>query len=317
LKALVIENGDVQLQERPTPEPESDQILVEVASAGINRADLIQIAGMYPAPPGWPEDVPGLEFAGTVSAVGEEVSELQPGHPVFGIVGGGGLATHLLTKEDLCMRVPESLDLIEAGAIPEVFITAHDALVTQGNLRSGETVLIHAVASGVGTALIQVASALGATTVGTSRTKEKLERVREFGLDRAVEASENMAVEIGDVDLVIDLVGGDYLRVDLEVCNVTGRIVLVGMMGGASAEIDLSCLLRKRLTLRGTTLRARPDEEKAQATRRFAQELLPLFERKTLRPVIEARFGLTEAKDAFELMRSNRTVGKVLLIADE
>ena len=314
MKALVIEDGSAQLRERELPDPVLDQVLVEVAAAGINRADLLQIAGLYPAPPGWPEDVPGLEFSGTVVRVGEEVTRFSPGDRVFGIVGGGGLATHLLTHADLCMSVPDTLDPIEAAAVPEAFVTAHDALVTQGNLKSGERVLVHAVASGVGTAVVQVASALGATTIGTSRTEEKLSRVAEFGLDEPVLANENMAETIGEVDLVIDLVGGDYLQTDIEVCGVTGRVVLVGLLGGASTEIDLAKILRKRLDLRGTVLRSRPHHEKAEVTERFARNILPLFERKLLRPVVETTFPLSDFQKGFDLVQSNKTMGKVLLI---
>lgn len=314
MKALVIEDGAAHVRERELPAPELDQILVEVASAGINRADLLQIAGFYPAPKGWPEDVPGLEFSGTVADTGDQVTRFQPGDHVFGIVGGGAHATHLLTREDLCVRVPDSLDLIEAGGVPEAFVTAHDALVTQGGMRSGERVLVHAVASGVGTAVVQIARALGASTVGTSRTEEKLERVCELGLDDPVLADENMSERIGEVDLVVDLVGGDYLQTDVEVCRVKGRIVLVGLLAGPSTELDLSQVLRKRLTLRGTVLRSRPHHEKADATEHFAREIVPLFERKQLKPVIETTFPLNKSDEAFDLVQSNSPLGKVLLI---
>lgn len=314
MKALVIEDGSAHLLERELPSPELDQILVEVAAAGINRADLLQIAGHYPAPQGWPEDVPGLEFSGTVADTGDQVTRFTEGDHVFGIVGGGAHATHLMTREDLCVRVPASLDLVEAGGVPEAFMTAHDALVTQGGMRSGERVLVHAVASGVGTAAVQIARALGAGTVGTSRTEGKLERVRELGLDDPVLADENMAQKIGEVDLVVDLVGGDYLQTDVDVCRVKGRIVLVGLMAGASAELDLSQVLRKRLTLRGTVLRSRPHHEKAAATEHFAREVVPLFERKQLKPVIDATYPLSKSAEAFGLVQSNSPLGKVLLI---
>lgn len=314
MKALVIENGAAHLRERELPAPRLDQIQVEVAASGINRADLLQIAGFYPAPEGWPEDVPGLEFSGTVTDTGDQVTRFKKGDHVFGIVGGGAHATHLLTREDLCIQVPDSLDLVEAGGVPEAFMTAHDALVTQGGMRSGERVLVHAVASGVGTALVQIARALGASTVGTSRTEGKLERMRELGLDDSVLADENMADRIGEVDLVVDLVGGDYLQTDVEVSRVKGRIVLVGLLAGSSTELDLSQILHKRLTVRGTMLRSRPHHEKAEATEHFAHEIVPLFDRKQLKPVIEATFPLDKSNEAFELVQSNSPLGKVLLI---
>ena len=261
--------------------------------------------------------MPGIELAGTVAAIGPGVRELREGDRVFGIVGGGAQATHALTTESLCVPVPAGLDLVEAGGIPEVFVTAHDAMFTQGHLRAGERVLIHGVGSGVGTACVQLARAAGAESVGTARSPDKLDRARELGLDDGVVATEDMAKEIGDVDLVIDLVGGTYLQVDIEVCKPKGRIVLVGLLAGASAQLDLGKILGKRLLLRGTVLRARPEWEKAQATAAFAAGVVPLLERGVLRPVIDRVFSLDDADKAYEELASNTTFGKLVLAPKE
>ncbi|MGH2788868.1 MAG: zinc-binding dehydrogenase [Actinomycetota bacterium] len=313
LRAVVISNGDLRIVERSVPEPAADQVLVEVRGAGVNRADLLQRLGRHPAPPGWPDDVPGLELAGVVAAVGESVGSLQPGDAVFGIVGGGAHATHALTTESLCVPVSRGLDLVEAGGVPEVFITAHDALITQAEVRPGERVLIHGVGSGVGTALVQLVRAIGAQSVGTARTPEKLDRARDLGLDDAVLAGPDMAAAIGEVDAVVDLVGGDYMEVDVKVCRPQGRIVLVGLLAGAGAHLDLGRILTRRLVIRGTVLRSRPEWQKAQATAAFAAQVAPLFERKILRPVIDRVVPLGSAADAYDALASNEAFGKLVL----
>ena len=313
MRALVIDDGKLRVEERPTPAPEADQVLVDVTSAGLNRADILQARGMYAAPPGWPPDVPGLEFAGTVAGTGTGVRALREGDRVFGIVGGGAHATHLITKEDLCSPIPDQLDMAVAGGAPEAFITAHDALVTRAELRPGERVLIHGVGGGVGTAAVQVAGALGATTVGTSRTEDKLRRAREIGLDQGVVASDNMADEIGEVDVVIDLIGGDYLTTDVRVCRSRGRIVIVGLLAGAKSPLDLGAVLSKRLTIRGTVLRSRPDYEKALATRAFEREVLPLLARGDARVVVDRVFTLDDANAAYEHMVTNEGYGKTII----
>ena len=260
--------------------------------------------------------MPGLEFAGRVVACGPLVQKLSEGDLVWGILGGGGQATHVLTRESQCAPVPASLDAVEAGGVPEVFITAHDAIMVQAGLRPGERLLIHGIAGGVGTAAVQLAHALGAVTVGTSRTPEKLERVREFGLDEAVVAGDDLAdlaERIGEVDVVLDLVGGRYIALDLDVCAPRGRILVVGLMGGSEVEIDLGTLMRKRLVLRGTTLRTRADHEKAAATQAFAREVSPLFQRGLLRPVVDRILPLTRAAEAYDVVGSNSTFGKVVL----
>lgn len=307
--------GHLRILERDTPEPAADQILVEVAGAGVNRADLLQRAGRYPAPEGAPEDVPGVEFSGTVAAVGPDATMLGAGDNVFGILGGGGHATHVLTPEWLCARVPDGLDLVAAGGVPEVFITAHDAMLVQAGLRPGETVLIHGVGSGVGTAAVQLAHALGARTVGTSRTPEKLERARQLGLDRGVVAGPGMVDAIGEVDVVLDLIGGDYLETDVAACRTGGRIIVVGLVGGASAELDLGRLVRRRVMVKGTVLRARALHEKARATAAFEAEVVPLLRAGIVQPVIERVIPLGRAEEAYDRVASNVTFGKIVLSA--
>jgi NADPH2:quinone reductase len=313
MRAAVVSGGSLSIEDRASPEPGADQVLVEVIAAGVNRADLLQVRGLYPAPPGWPEDIPGLEFSGVVRAAGPAVGRLKEGDRVFGLVGGGGHSTYLLAPESHCVPLPQSLDPVEAGGVPEVFITAHDALVTRAGLQSGERVLIHGVGSGVGTAAVQIIRALGATSVGTGRTPEKLERTRELGLDEAVEAGPDMAGRIGEVDVVIDLVGGDYVTTDVEVCKTRGRIVLVGLLAGASTNLDLASVMRKRLQITGTTLRNRPDYERALATAAFAKSIVPLFGRKLLRPVVERVVDFDDISIAYEAAGSNQTFGKVIL----
>lgn len=310
--AAVVSDGRLELLERPTPQPVADQVLVEVAGSGVNRADLLQRRGLYPAPAGWPEDIPGLEFSGRVVGVGPMVKTLHSGDRVCGIVGGGSHATHVLTTEALCVAVPAGIDLIEAGGIPEVFITAHDAL-RAGRLRAGERLLIHGVGSGVGTAAVQLAAAMGATMVGTARTPEKLERAKELGLDEGVHASDDMAALIGEVDLVLDLVGGDYLKVDIEVCRTKGRIVVVGLLAGSSVELDFDVVMRKRLSIFGTVLRSRPEWEKASATAAFAHEVIPLFERKLVHPVVDRVVPFDEIQSAYDALQRNETFGKVVV----
>jgi NADPH2:quinone reductase len=323
MRALVIhEGGRLVVEDRPVPEPAGDQVLVRVHGAGINRADLLQRAGRYPAPPGAPPDIPGLEFAGTVEAVGSAGAGLQPGDRVMGIVAGGGQAEYLTTAASHCARVPETLDLVEAGGIPEAFITAHDAMLVQGELMAGQRVLVHAVASGVGTAALQLARCLGATVAGTSRSKDKLERAAELGLDHPILAPSGfdpaaLAAEItaaaGPIDVTIDLLGGPYLGVDVAAAAPKGRIIIVGLIAGGRAELDMVALMGKRLTVHGTMLRNRPPGEKAEATHLFQGQVVPLLARGAIRPVIDAVVPLAEAERGYELVAADRTFGKVVL----
>lgn len=322
MRAVTVDDGSVTVAERPTPEPTADQVLVRVHGAGLNRADLLQRAGMYPAPPGVPPDIPGLEFAGTVEATGPGVHQLREGERVFGIVSGGGQAEYVLTTESLCARVPDALDLVTAGGVPEAFVTAHDALFTRACVHPGAVVLVHAVASGVGTAALQLAACIGCTVVGTSRTPEKLDRCAELGLEHGVLAprepdpralAERITEAAGPVDVTIDLVGGDHFPADLAVAAPKGRIVLVGTLAGIKAEANLLHVMAKRLDVLGTILRSRAPHEKAAAVHAFAGHVLPLLSAGTVRPVVEEVVPFTDAERAYELLASDRTFGKVIL----
>jgi NADPH2:quinone reductase len=323
MQALVIqEGGRLVVEERPVPDPAPGQVLVRVHGAGINRADLLQRAGRYPAPPGVPADIPGLEFAGVVEAVGSGVDSPCPGDRVMGIVAGGGQAEYLVTAADHCARIPGTLDLVEAGGIPEAFITAHDAMVVQGELMAGQRVLVHAVASGVGTAALQLAQCLGATVAGTSRSKDKLERAAELGLEHPILAPAGfdpaaLAGEItnaaGPADVTVDLLGGPYLGVDVAAAAPRGRIIVVGLIAGRAAELDMGTLLAKRLVVRGTVLRSRPAAEKADATHLFEGQVVPLIARGVVKPVIDAVIPLAESERAYDLVGADRTFGKVVL----
>jgi NADPH:quinone reductase len=248
-----------------------------------------------------------------VAATGPAVRSLEVGARVFGIVGGGAHATHLLVPEALCATVPDGMDLVDAGGIPEVFVTAHDAMLVQARLRPGERVLIHGVGSGVGTAAVQLAHAIGAETVGTSRTPDKLERAKELGLEHGVVASDAMAGDIGEVDVVVDLVGGNYMKVDVEACRTNGRIMIVGLLAGASAEVNLGALMQKRISITGTTLRNRPDYAKAAALARFEREVVPLFGKGLLTTVVDDVIPLERGQEAYDRMGTNETFGKLIL----
>lgn len=324
MKAVVIrEPGTpdvLRLLDVPDPEPDEGEVRIRVEAAGINRADLLQRQGRYPAPEGWPDDIPGLEYAGRVDAVGDRVSMWSPGDRVMGLVGGGAYAEYAVVPADQVIPVPDGMEATMAAAIPEAFITAHDALRTRLGVRSGETVLIHAIGSGVGTAALQLARAFGARVIGTSRTAWKLERARQLGLEEAVLADQgrfSTAVLAATSDLgvnaIVELVGGDYLEEDLQCVRPFGRIVVVGLTRGRSAELDMGTLLRKRLTIVGTVLRSRSNAEKAAAVRSFAEEGLPFLARGTAAPVVDRILPMADAAEGHTLMESNDTFGKIVL----
>lgn len=301
-------------------DPGPGEVRVAVAAAGLNRADILQRRGFYPAPPGVPADVPGLEYSGTVEAVGPGVTSVRLGDRVMGIVAGGSMATHLVVHERELLPVPAHLSLTEAAAIPEVYLTAYDALFLQAELALGETVLVHAVGSGVGTASLLLAQAAGAKVLGTSRTPEKLARCRELGLEHGIEVksgafADAVREETGGrmADVVIDFVGGAYLEENVRALATLGRIVVVGLLGGAKGSLPLGPFLAKRGRLFGTVLRSRPLEEKAALAQRFARDVLPLFAAGRLRPLLEATLPMTEVHDAHRRMESNETFGKIVL----
>jgi putative PIG3 family NAD(P)H quinone oxidoreductase len=311
----------LEVREVPRPEARGDRVLVRVRASGLNRADTLQARGHYPPPPGDPQAIPGLEFAGEVEAKGPDaIGSVRPGDRVFGIVGGGGLAEYVSVPERMLVPIPGNLDWPSAAAIPEVFLTAFDALDHQAKLRSGEAVLIHAVGGGVGSAAVQIARAMGCPTFGTARTASKLDRAREYGLDVGIDTSaEDFAAVIRDrtggagVPVIVDHIGGPYLSSNLDALSMKGRLVVVGLLGGRKAELDLSKLLGKRALVIGTTLRARPIEEKIAATRRFADRVVPWLERGIVRPIVDRAFPIEQVVDAATYMESNQGFGKVVL----
>ena len=319
---LITHFGDAEvlrLDSVPNPEPSSREVLVKVHASGVNRADLLQRRGLYPPPPGESE-VPGLEFAGVIEEVGGQVTRWSAGQRVMGIVGGGGYAERVVVDERVALRVPPGMDLTVAGAIPEVYMTAFDAVFRQAGLKSGETLLIHAVGSGVGTAAVQLARRAGARTIGTSRTGAKLERAAEMGLDVGLNGGDAWDEAVMDatggrgVDVILDLVGAPYLAKNQAAIAVGGRHVVVGVPGGSRAEIDLRALMARRARLFGTVLRARGVAEKAALAREFGAEVVPGFVDGSLVPVIDRVFAVTEAADAHRRMEANRNFGKIVMV---
>ena len=312
----------LEVRDVPRPLPRDGEVLVRVHASALNRADLLQREGRYPAPPGAPTNIPGLEIAGEVVEVGGGVTDWVARDRVFGIVGGGGNAEFAVTRAAELARVPSALSWEDAAAVPEAFITAHDALVTLGGFQPGQSTLIHAVGSGVGLAATQLARALGGRGYGTARTAEKVEKARAFGLTDGCVVDQDLAV-IGaaverwtkgrGVDVVIDLVGGPYLAASLECTAPLGRLILVGLLAGRSAPLNLGTILQRRLTVRGTVMRSRSAAEKAAATAAFVRDVLPLLESGAVRPVVDRVFPLEEIGKAHELLASNRTFGKVVI----
>ena len=325
MKAVVIAGKGgpevLEVRELPIPAPGGEQVRVRVRACGLNRADLLQARGFYPAPAGAPADVPGLEFAGEVDALGPAaVGQVEVGDRVFGIVAGGSQAEFLITHPRLLVKIPSDLDFESAAAVPEAFITAHDALTTQGGLAPGERVLIHAAGSGVGTAAVQIARAMGCFVLGTSRTTEKLERAKELGLDvgilnRRGEFADEVRRLTGDrgVEVLLDVLGGKALAGNIASLSYRGRLVFVGLLTGSKAEIDLGAALTKRLTMVGTVLRSRPLEEKIAATRAFADRVVPWLERGTVKPIVDSSFAIDDVRAAYERLGSNQGFGKVIL----
>lgn len=330
MRAVVIaQHGGVEgleVREVARPVAVGDRVRVRVRAAALNRADLLQRRGHYPAPPGAPANIPGLEFAGEVEQTGADVRSWRAGQRVFGITGGGAQAEYVVVPENTLAEIPAALDWAAAAAVPEAFITAHDALFTQAGLTLGERVLIHAAGSGVGLAAIQLAHAAGARAYGTARTAAKLERARQFGLDEMVAVGDDPQVLAeavrrwtagAGVQVVLDLVGSSYLHANLDALALHGRMLLVGTMGGAQGPLNFGVVMAKRLRIIGTVLRARSAEEKARATRLFAAHVAPLLARRLVRPVVDSTYAIDDVRAAHERLESNETFGKVVLLVAE
>lgn len=323
MKAVILTGAGgpevLTIGEVPKPEVKPGHIRVRVRAAGLNRADLLQRRGHYPAPPGWPADIPGLEYAGEVEAV-RGTTRWKVGDRVMGLVGGGGQAEMVTVHAEEALAVPEGLSFAEAAAIPEVFLTAWDALVTRGRLKAGERLLIHAVGSGVGTAAAQIARHLGATVLGTSRSADKLARALVYGLDIGIDTSRTPFREAltEPVHVVLDSIGGPAFTDNLAVLAPRGRLVMLGYLGGSRATAELGPIVRNRLEIVGTAMRVRTSEERKLLIAEFAERMLPLFDRRIeqaapLRPVLQATYPMERIADAHRLMESNETFGKVVV----
>lgn len=313
------ENLEIREISEP-PKPQNTQVRVRVKSVGLNRADLLQVAGLYPPPAGYSPNIPGLEFAGEINDIGSDVTNWNVGDRVFGIVAGESQAEFLVTDESLLARIPDNLTFADAAAVPEAFITAHDAIDTLGGLTAGSTLLIHAVGSGVGLAGLQIGKAMGASVIGTSRTDEKLDKCARFGLDLAIATPEPVFADAvlektgrRGVDVILDLVGAAYFEQNLASLATKGRLILVGLTSGRTAEFNLGIALQKRATIIGTTLRGRSNAEKADATQRFAEDVLPLLASGTVVPNVDRVYPVDDAVAAYNYLKSNESFGKVVL----
>jgi NADPH:quinone reductase len=311
MRAATVKDERIEVVDHPDPEPGAGELLVRVRGAGLNGADVLQRKGAYPAPPGAPRDIPGLELAGEVAARGPGVERFEEGDRVMAIVGGGGQAELAVVNERVAMPVPDGLDWERAGGLPEVFFTAHDALFTQARLAPGERLLVHGGAGGVGTAAVQLGRAVGARVTATVRREELRPEVERLG---ATAIDPEGFEETGPYDVVLELVGAPNLRGNLETLATGGRIVVIGIGAGAKAELHLGALMGKRATLRGSTMRARPLEEKAIASRLLERQVLPLFEDARLEVPVAATFPLEEAAQAYERFEAGGKLGKIVLL---
>ena len=312
MKALSINDGTLSIVERATPLPEAGKVLVTVAGAGLNGADMMQRRGFYPAPPGWPEDVPGLEFSGTIEAIGPDVTGWSIGDRVMGIVGGGAQATHVITDATTLMRVPDSLDLVTAGGFPEAFTTAFDAIVNQGFLLPGERLLVTGAAGGVGTAAIQIGRLLGAQVTACVRDLSRRDDLIALGASNVIGPAG--VSDAGPFDVVIELVGAQSLTNGvLRSLAEFARVVVIGVGSGAKAEVNLLGLMTSRATITGSTLRARDVDEKSQIAAAMADQLIPALANGDITIPVVARYRLGEAEQAYERFVAGTKFGKIIL----
>jgi NADPH2:quinone reductase len=311
VRAATIRDGEVLVEQHPDPEPGAGQVLVRVRAAGINGADMMQRRGRYPAPPGSPPDIPGLELAGEVEALGDGAARFSAGDRVMGIVGGGGQGELAVVHERQLMPVPEAVPFPEAGGLPEVFTTAHDAVLTRAALRPGERLLVHGGAGGVGTAAVQLGRALGAHVTATVRNPDAREAVARLGADEVIEPEG--FEEHGPFDVILELVGAPNLGANVKALNMEGRIVVIGIAAGAKAELNLAALMSKRGRIMASMLRARPLELKAATARAMEREVLPLFARGDLRVPVADTFALDDVAAAYDHFAAGGKLGKIIL----
>ena len=309
----------LRVGERPVPEAGDGEVLIKVSAAGVNRPDVMQRTGMYPPPPG-ASDIPGLEVAGTIAALGANTSGVQEGDGVCALVTGGGYAEYCVAPASLCLAIPEGLNAVQAGAIPETFFTVWTNVFDRGRLASGESLLVHGGSSGIGTTSIQLAKAFGATVYVTAGSDEKCQACRELGADAAINYRDEDFVErISEltnergVDVILDMIGGDYLPRNLKALAVEGRIVQIALQGGPKVEMNLLPIMLKRLTLTGSTLRPRTVAQKAMIAHSLREKVWPLLKSGQVRPIIHATFPLAEASEAHRMMESSKHIGKIVL----
>jgi NADPH:quinone reductase len=310
MRAATIRDGQIEVVEHPDPEPQDGQLLVRVKAAGLNGADMMQLAGRYPAPPGAPADIPGLELAGEVVTCGRRAGRFEPGDRVMAIVAGGGQAELAVVHERTAMPVPEELDWTAAGGVPEVFTTAHDALFTQAGLTVGERLLVHGAAGGVGMAAVQLGTMAGARVTATVRNPHAREQIAALGVN-AIEPE--AFVEQGEYDVILELVGAPNLSGNLDALATGGRICIIGVGAGAKTEFDLRKLMAKRGRIHGSTLRNRPIEEKAIAARLMEKMVLPGFASGDLSVPVTETFALDDAPKAYERFQAGGKLGKIVL----
>ena len=324
--AVITEPGGpdvLKVMEVDDPVPGPEDILVDVKASALNRADMLQRQGGYPAPPGSPDDIPGLEFAGVVLKIGDRVIGLAKGDRVFGLLGGGGYASRTITNHRMAIRIPDDWDFVQAASTPEVFFTAYDALFNRGNLQMGESVLIHAAGSGVGTAAVQLADHAGAFVFGTAGSAEKLAGAAELGMNVGINYHEQDFSAVvkehtngAGVDVLIDFIGGPYWDQNIASMATLGRLVEVGLLGGGRVEVDLGQLMGKRLQVTGTGLRGRSIEEKLAVTANFKRHVLPHLASGSMKPIVDRSFPLEEVADAHRYMETNANFGKIVLTID-
>ncbi len=324
--AVITEPGGpdvLQIMEVDDPVPGPEDVLVDVKASALNRADMIQRQGNYPAPAGSPSDIPGLEFAGVVVEAGERVIGMAKGDRVFGLLGGGGYASRTITHHRMAIPMPSDWDFVQAAATPEVYFTAYDALFNRGNLQMGESLLVHAAGSGVGTAAVQLAHQAGAFVFGTAGSPKKLDGAAKLGMDVGINYhDEDFSAVVKEktggagVDVLIDFIGGPYWDQNIASMAVLGRLVEVGLMGGARVEVDLGQLLGKRLQVTGTGLRGRTLEEKLAITAQFKRHVLPHLASGSMKPIVDRTFPLEEVADAHRYMETNANFGKIVLTID-